>query len=61
MGMARVADAIHVEGFPLLPVSAAKQPIEAGDGEVAIALQKHLQAHLLQLGLERQILATACR
>ena len=61
MGMAGVVDAIHVEGFALLPVGAAEQPIEAGDGEVAIALQEHLEPHLLGPGRGGQGVAGAGR
>ena len=61
MGMAGVVDAVHVEGFALLPVGAAVEAIEAGDGEVAIALEEHLEPHLLGPGRGGQGLAGAGR
>ena len=59
MGVAGVVDAIHVEGFALLPVGAAVEAIEAGDGEVTIALQEHLEPHLLRPGRGGQGVAGA--
>ena len=61
MGMAGVVDAVHVEGFALLPVGAAEQAVEAGDGEVAIALEEYLEPHLLGPGGGGQGLAGAGR
>ena len=59
MGMAGVVDAVHVEGFALLPVGAAVEAIEAGDREVAIALEEHLEPHLLGPGRGGQGVAGA--
>ena len=48
MGVASKLNAVHVEGFPLLPVGTAEQAIESGNGEIAVALQKYLDAHFFR-------------
>ena len=37
MGVAFEGDAIHVEGFPLLPVGTTEEAVEAGDAGGAFA------------------------
>ena len=54
--MAGVVDAKHVEGFAFRPIGAAEQRVEAGDGEVTGAGQKHLEAHFLGLHGGGQVL-----